>query len=221
MLWLDTKHLLFSGRCRGHAAPAKTLSDSRKIISLRPPFCENSHFCATLASIAKLGGVCTHPPGSYQVIAGAKRPRQISQLQHSRISAFTGNAWHLSLTHTTKSPSRILPTFCRNQWFTDALQCAAEQGCTAPRAVPTLGIRLTSSAHTCANAPCARIPRCISLRVNPSHPVADHHQFQLVQIGHEHLHPGCSNPQCTHVVSGQPFRLQLLYRHDGSCNERS
>ena len=47
-------------------------------------------------------------------------------------------------------------------------------------------------------------------KAKPSHPTADHHQFQLVQIAHEHLHPQCMNKQCTHIAEGQPFRLQLL-----------
>ena len=53
----------------------------------------------------------------------------------------------------------------------------------------------------------------------PSHPIPDHHQFQLIQFMHSYLHPHCQNPSCVAVAEGQPCRLELLEPLAAACKD--
>ena len=51
---------------------------------------------------------------------------------------------------------------------------------------------------------------CHIAQSKPDHPIAAHHQHELVHIVHSSLHPDCCNPNCTAITAGQPFRLELV-----------
>ena len=164
--------------------------------------------CATFPSIARLGGTCQHPPGSHHVVAGAKIdgqyvssftaefPESLATALATCMAPFVSGICHRNVPISHFANLLPEPIVHRRPAICDGagLNSAADQS--NARASPVCPLAHKLLAYMREKGIIAHLAKA-----EPTHPIADHHQFQLVQ---------CSNKQCTHIAEGQPFRLQLL-----------
>ena len=174
-------------------------------------------FCSTFSSIAKLRCVCEHPPGSHQVIAGAKLqgrylssltaeyPPSLAAALATRVAPFTTSLGHHEVSIAQFANLLPEPFVHRRPAVCDGAGVNSTAEHSNARHSPVTPLAHKLLAYLREHSLCEAMI-CHVAQGQPSHPIA----FQSVQIAHEHLHPGCTNSQCTHVSPGQPFCLQLI-----------
>ena len=177
--------------------------------------------CATFLSVAQLGDTCKHAPGARQVVAGAKvhgqyvssltaeYPASLAQAPAARMAPYFSNFGRRNVPISQFANLLPQPIVHRRPAICDGAgpNSAADQSNTRISPITPLAHKLL--AYMREHHLCEGILTHLA-QAQPTHPIADHHQRQLVQIAHDHLRPQCSNKQRTHMPEGQPFRLQLL-----------
>ena len=168
--------------------------------------------CARFPSVAQLGGTCQRAPGAHQVIGqyvsslAAEYLPSLAAALANCVAPYVSNLGHRNIPISQFAPEAFVhrrPAICDGA----GLNSTADHSNARASPVTPLARKLLSYIHEkqLGEGIVAHLTQA-----QPTHPIADHHQFQLVQIARDHLHPQCSNKHCTRVAEGQPFRLQVL-----------
>ena len=177
--------------------------------------------CATFPGIATLDGTCSRPPGSHRLIAGVKNngqylsastaqyPASLAEALAACLAPFCTSLGHQNVSVALFAQLLPEPTVHRRPAICDGagLNRAADHSNPKGEALPGLTDRILTYVHK------HNLDNSILYHIaqsKPDHPIAAHHQHELVHIVHSSLHPDCCNPNCTAITAGQPFRLELV-----------